>query len=475
MGRIYHLGVFFIVALVLLGLAGCETPPEPKEEEIVAQEPEVVQEPAESQVEVTPLSDEEIEAAMDAVQRANLIGANRYLPTDYSSLVDSLNSAITAGDSDPDTARIQLQDVINEANILYDETIIIRKDDYIAKYWRADEALLRIEAEKFAPNEYYNTQKLALKTVEYYEAGDIDSAITKADETISAQTRLYYNLSENIRYIGILKRDAENYLSDAEDNEAFAYAPEDLDEANRLYEEGLAVYDNYNIESAAIILTEAKRQSIIAARAGAIGKKQAEVDLLLSLVQERIEAASTRKAFDSEGTVIEPSPWDGNAYIAANPLVDYSADLEPVIIEDAVLRNLDDPLDSELEGLPEDILIEEEGTQVNADEQTADYLALAKSFWEQGVTARNNGEFDAARKYFEQARAYTDMFESNLVSKTYTVVYREIATDCLWRIAERVEIFDNPFMWPKIWRANRKVIQNPDLVYPGQVLLIPPQ
>lgn len=476
MGRIHQLGVLFIAALVLLGLFGCKTPPEPKEEEKVVKEPEVVQEPAESQAaEVEPLSDEEIRVATAAVQRANLIGASRYLPTDYSSLADSLNSAITAGDSDPDAARMQLQDVISEANILYDRTVAVRREEYVAKYWRADEALLRIEAEKFASAEYANTQKLALEAVEHYEAGDIASAIAKADETISAQARLYYNLSENIRYIGILKRDTENYLSDAEDNEAFVYAPEELDEANRLYEEGLAVYGSYDIEDAAVILTEAKRQSVAAARASAISKRQGEVDSLLALVQERIEAASTRRAVDSEGAVIEPNPWDGGAYIAANPLVDHSADIGPVDIEEAALRDLNDPLENELEGLPEDILIEEEGTQVNADEQAADYLALAKSLWEQGVTARNNGEFDAAENYLEQARAYIDMFESNLISKTYTVIYREVATDCLWRIAERADIFGNPFMWPKIWRANRKVVQNPDLIYPGQVLVIPPQ
>jgi len=471
MGRICQLGVlFFIAALVFFGPVSCKTTPEPKQEE------KIVQKPAEDQVaEVASLSDEEIEAAETAVRRANLIGANRYLPTDYSNLVDSLNSAIAAGDSDPDAARTQLQDVISKANTLYDRTVIARRDEYIAKYWRADEALSLIEAGKFAPAEYSNTQKLARETVELYEAGDFTSAIAKADETISAQARLYYNLSENIRYIGILNRDTRNYLSDAEDNEAFVYAPEELDEANRLYEEGLTVYGNYNIEDAAVILTEAKRQSIIAARTSAMTKKQGEIDSLLALVQERIEIASTRRAVDSEGRVIEPNPWDGSVYIAANPLVDHSADMEPVDMEETMLRDLNDPLDNELEGIPEDILIQEEGTQVNADEQTADYLVLAKSLWEQGVTARNNGEFDAAENFLEQARAYIDMFESNLVSKTYTVVYREVATDCLWRIAERAEIFGNPFMWPKIWRANRKAVQNPDLIYPGQVLVIPPQ
>jgi len=472
MRKLHQMGLLSI--LVLLVFAGCKTAPKPepeKKEEMPAQE-----EPTESQIiEVAPLSDEEIEIAMASIQRAYLVGASRYLPMDYLNLTGKFDSAIAVGYDDPDAARMQLEEVIIEADNLYDSTVIIRRDEYVEKYFRAEAALLRIEAEKFAPAEYSNAQELAQEAAAHYERGDIASAITKADETISAQARLYYNLVENIRYIGILKRDTENYLSDAEDNEAFAYAPEELDEANRLYVDGLAMYDNYDIEGAAVILTEAKRQSVIAARTSAISKRQFEVDLLLVLVQERIETASTSKAVDAEGAVIEPSPWSGSVYIAANPLVDHSADVGPVDIEEAMLRDLDEPLSNELEGVPEDILIEEEGTQVNADEQTADYLALAKSLWEQGVAARNKGEFDVAKGYFEQARAYIDMFESNLVSQTYTVVYREVATDCLWRIAERVEIFDNPFMWPKIWRANRKMIQNPDLIYPGQVLAIPPK
>ncbi|MDT8299131.1 MAG: LysM peptidoglycan-binding domain-containing protein, partial [Spirochaetaceae bacterium] len=119
--------------------------------------------------------------------------------------------------------------------------------------------------------------------------------------------------------------------------------------------------------------------------------------------------------------------------------------------------------------------IEDEDTQVNADEQDTDYLVFARTLWEKGVAARNEGQFDLAQDYFRQAQAYIDVHEANAVLKTYTVVWRETATDCLWRIAERDEIFDNPFLWPKIWRANRRIIQNPDLIYPGQVLVIPPK
>jgi len=46
--------------------------------------------------------------------------------------------------------------------------------------------------------------------------------------------------------------------------------------------------------------------------------------------------------------------------------------------------------------------------------------------------------------------------------------------DCLWNIAGKMEIYGNPFQWPKIWQANTKIIRNPDIIYPGQILQIPP-
>ena len=44
--------------------------------------------------------------------------------------------------------------------------------------------------------------------------------------------------------------------------------------------------------------------------------------------------------------------------------------------------------------------------------------------------------------------------------------------ECLWWIAEYEDIYNDPFMWPLIYNANRDQIKNPDLIYPGQTLRI---
>lgn len=58
---------------------------------------------------------------------------------------------------------------------------------------------------------------------------------------------------------------------------------------------------------------------------------------------------------------------------------------------------------------------------------------------------------------------------------TYTVGTWAENRDCLWNIAGKIEIYADPFMWPRIWQANTDQIRNPDLIYPGQVLQIPPK
>ena len=66
---------------------------------------------------------------------------------------------------------------------------------------------------------------------------------------------------------------------------------------------------------------------------------------------------------------------------------------------------------------------------------------------------------------------HTDLAEG---WKNYTVQLIPDRRDCLWRIAEYKHIYNDPFKWTRIYKANKGQIQNPDLIYPGQVFEIPP-
>ncbi len=62
----------------------------------------------------------------------------------------------------------------------------------------------------------------------------------------------------------------------------------------------------------------------------------------------------------------------------------------------------------------------------------------------------------------------TDLFLANQVLADHTVE----RGNTLWGIA--IEYYDTPWLWPNIWRANKLIIKDPDLIYIDQVFKIPP-
>ncbi|MDH4069750.1 MAG: LysM peptidoglycan-binding domain-containing protein [Ignavibacteria bacterium] len=58
-------------------------------------------------------------------------------------------------------------------------------------------------------------------------------------------------------------------------------------------------------------------------------------------------------------------------------------------------------------------------------------------------------------------------------AKVYTVGTWSRDRDCLWNISKKKDIYNNAWMWPKIWQGNRDQIKDPDIIHPGQKLKIP--
>jgi nucleoid-associated protein YgaU len=86
-------------------------------------------------------------------------------------------------------------------------------------------------------------------------------------------------------------------------------------------------------------------------------------------------------------------------------------------------------------------------------------LSLVPEFWD-GLTAVGN-----------QVKSLQTVLANQV--KTYTVGTWRSDRDCLWNIAKKPTIYDNAWLWPKIWQGNRDQIQDPDVIQPGQKLRIP--
>jgi LysM repeat protein len=66
--------------------------------------------------------------------------------------------------------------------------------------------------------------------------------------------------------------------------------------------------------------------------------------------------------------------------------------------------------------------------------------------------------------------------ESGAVSKKKTDLlntYTVRRGDSLWWIAKYKDHYNDPYLWPLIYKANKNLIKNPDLIYPGQKFKIP--
>jgi nucleoid-associated protein YgaU len=73
------------------------------------------------------------------------------------------------------------------------------------------------------------------------------------------------------------------------------------------------------------------------------------------------------------------------------------------------------------------------------------------------------------------ARLILELIEAQRDLKFYVVRYLPRASDCLWRIASYPYIYGDARLWPKIWKANKHLIVDPDLIFPGQKFVIPPK
>ena len=108
--------------------------------------------------------------------------------------------------------------------------------------------------------------------------------------------------------------------------------------------------------------------------------------------------------------------------------------------------------------------------QVKDEDITQD---MVEKYINMAQNAYDREEYLDAIDYANEASRMSDILLARELFKIYTVKLRPLNRDCLWKISGYM--YDNQWaLWPVIWRANKYQIQDPDLIYPGQELKIPP-
>ncbi|RPH36449.1 LysM peptidoglycan-binding domain-containing protein [bacterium] len=79
--------------------------------------------------------------------------------------------------------------------------------------------------------------------------------------------------------------------------------------------------------------------------------------------------------------------------------------------------------------------------------------------------------YDRLAKLEDQVKSLQNTIGGQV--KMYTVGTWRRDRDCLWNISKKKDIYNNAWMWPKIWQGNRDQIKDPDVIHPGQKLKIP--
>jgi len=321
--------------------------------------------------------------------------------------------------------------------------------------------LLTLEADKFMPAEYEQATAGIDEAGNLFANNDYAGARARAYQALKDMTDLANQLESRLATVRSLKYDTEQLMKQAESAELYRWAPDQRDKVTSLYLKGIDAYQGYKLDDAEEnfgAAREAARDTLRIAKeaqdTSQAEQKQKAEELQNQAMQALIDA-SKLTIVTEDGTVIKPQNWTDEEF----------------------LKEIDSMIQEEQKTAPggQSMAIPaDQSTAVMADESSGNLLQQARDLWAQGLKEKAAGNYGKAQDYFNEALRYIEIYKSYAVKGVYTVRLIPDRRDCLWRIAEYKDIYGDPYKWPTIWRRNRKLIQNPDLIYPGWQLVIPP-
>ncbi len=437
---------FSLVALVFF-TACPSTPPTP--------EPTPEPAPTDGGVVTTPrqLSMEEYQEVESAIKAAEDLEAARYAPDALSKAQNELARARQLDQEGKyEDARAALALAREAALQAQNEA---RQGSIAAQRKRLEDAhnlLLGINADKYTPEEYQALKLRYDETMTLMASGDLAAIRERSQPLIGDMVDHRDRLEARIQTVTRLRIEARQNLDTAEKSDAAIWAPEEMENANKAFLRGLSAQRQFNLTNAEDSFTQARYLAQLASQKIRGGTAQQRTEALMEATRQAIERASRLTVVDENNNVIRGQGWDS----------------------EEALRQRQRQQEAKPEE-PQSRLIDENRVVVLEEVNRVTYLTLAQESWLKGVDEKERGNFAVADDYFREALRYVRLYEAMAVDKLYTVRLIPERRDCLWRIAEYPEIYGDALLWPKIWYRNRRLVQNPDLIFPGWQLIIPPQ
>jgi nucleoid-associated protein YgaU len=411
---------------------------------------------------VEPISDEEVLQVRNAIARAKEADATYYDPDNLNEAERVLDDALAVRQSDPVKTRELLAAAKEKADLAFQNSVEREAAALADRMKTLNEVLLEKQADKYFPNEYANAVAGIDEATQFYRDGEIALARSRAYESLQAMADLSSLVDERLAWVKILKRDTEQYLQDAEAVDAGQWAPDAKNRANALYLEGLDAFQSYRLDDAEESFgaaREAAKDAVRLARenkSATTAEQKRKAEVLRRQAMQALEEASGLTVVTEDGTVVKPKKLTEEDFLKE--------------IEEMEEKRRQQELENQSFAVPHD-----SETVVLDEESGEDLLTQAREMWSLGLEEESKGNFVQAQEYYQEAIRYIEVYKSYAVKGVYTVRLIPDRRDCLWRISEYDFVYGNPQLWPKIWRRNRKLIQNPDLIYPGWLLVIPPE
>ena len=420
--------------------------PEPVPEPVVEPVPEPTPEPVPE-----PVADSEFAGAQQAIADAEAVDADRWSPELMKAARKALEDAKAKASSDPDAARALLKLAEDTAAQAREASLAARLQDAKDRLAKGSDALKALKAAQWRPEET-NELEARRAAAEAAVEADYEAGLPDVESTLEAMEALRVDLSARLAEAQKLQKAVAAALDEADRADAYVWVPDQVQEASDTFFEGSTFYKKFQLDkaeerwTAALFLAESATAKAIRE----LARKQTEE--LMYDTMRKLEGASGKTVVDPQDNIIAPQPWSGNEQ----------------------LKNLGKP-QSRLSAPPMVLIPFDGSTVVLADKQRVTFLDEAKAAWLRGVEAMNAEDFPLANQEFLHSQNLINEYLALAIDKFYTVRLLPDRRDSLWRISDYEGIYGSPWDWPKIWKRNQKLIQNPDLIYPGWQLIIPPQ
>lgn len=408
---------------------------------------------------VAAVTDDEVEAVRGAIARAREFDADLYDPENLAAARAGLNAGLAARTSDPASSRATLAEAKAAADLAYENAVARGAEDLGRRMEEARQRLLAQEADRWLPGEYESAVSGIAESAGLFGQADYAGARARAYLALKDMADLSTRLDERLRWVRMLRSDTEALMAEAEATDAYAVVPAQKDTVAALYVKGVESWQAYRLDDAEEnfgAAREAAKDTLRLAREARAGRSATELrkaEELQAKAQAALKEAAGLTVANDEGEVVTPDEW-----------TQFLQDIERMELE------YQKKTPQSMRAIPA------WGTLVAAEETSLrDLLEKAKELYRLGLEEKSKGNYEQAQSYFAESLRYVEIYKSYAVKGVYTVRLIPERRDCLWRIAEYDEIYGDPYLWPKIWRRNRKLIQNPDLIYPGWQLVIPLQ